>query len=489
MLLAASPLIDVVPGLMIWTLVCFAITFFVLRKFAFGPIQKTIDERRERIRSAVEEAEHARAEARRLLEEHKQLIGQAKSEAGAILAEARKVADSQRERAREEAEADRQRRLEDTRKQIDGRDGPRARADPLRGGRADARRDREGDRQGARPRRPSQADRGRDRRARLLRARGRADLMAVSHRMYARSLFQAARDAGKLDVVHEQLGDFAAAIGEVPELRRVLENPELDPQEKAGILGEIMGDADELLRNFVLLVSEKGQGGRDRGDLPRARRARRGRAEAADRGADDGVRAVRRGGRVDPEEDRAVVRPYRRGDAKGRCGPDRRHRAPGRLAPGRRERQGPPRAAASRPRQGELTAHEVPTGTSRVTSMRTPSLTTKHRSTARMTPDSFLSSSNEQATTGSPRTSMPTGLHRTSCVVPFATHALEDLVGRSRPTSPPSSLAAARRGRAPRRGCSSLSRSCSRPPFCPRRRARPPPRRRSTSGPAAGRRS
>jgi F-type H+-transporting ATPase subunit delta len=85
--------------------------------------------------------------------------------------------------------------------------------------------------------------------------------VAVSHRMYARSLFQAARDAGKLDVVHEQLGDFAAAIGEVPELRRVLENPELDPQQKAGVLGEIMGDADELLRNFVLLVSEKGRAG------------------------------------------------------------------------------------------------------------------------------------------------------------------------------------------------------------------------------------
>ena len=119
MFLAASPLIEVVPGLMIWTLVCFGITFFVLRKYAFGPIQKTIDERRERIRSSVEEAEHARAEARRLLEEHKQLIAQAKNEAGGILAEARKVADSQRDRAREEIEADRQRRLEDTRKQIE----------------------------------------------------------------------------------------------------------------------------------------------------------------------------------------------------------------------------------------------------------------------------------------------------------------------------------------------------------------------------------
>ena len=119
MTLAASPLIEVVPGLMIWTLVCFAITFFVLRKFAFGPIQATIDERRKRIRESVEEAEHARAEARSLLEEHKKLVGRAKSDAGEILAEARKVADAHRERAREEAEADRQRRLEDTRKQIE----------------------------------------------------------------------------------------------------------------------------------------------------------------------------------------------------------------------------------------------------------------------------------------------------------------------------------------------------------------------------------
>jgi F-type H+-transporting ATPase subunit delta len=79
--------------------------------------------------------------------------------------------------------------------------------------------------------------------------------------MYARALFEAAQDAGRLDAVHEQLGDFAAAIGDIPELRRVLENPELDPQEKAAVLGQILGDADELLRNFLLLVSEKGRAG------------------------------------------------------------------------------------------------------------------------------------------------------------------------------------------------------------------------------------
>jgi F-type H+-transporting ATPase subunit b len=119
MSLVAAGIIEVVPGLMIWTLIAFGLTFYVLRRFAFGPIQKTIDERRERIRSSVEEAERARAEARKLLEEHKALIGQAKSEAGEILTEARKVADSQRDRAREEIEVDRQRRLEDTRKQIE----------------------------------------------------------------------------------------------------------------------------------------------------------------------------------------------------------------------------------------------------------------------------------------------------------------------------------------------------------------------------------
>ena len=112
-------LIDVVPGLMIWTLVCFAITFFVLRKYAFGPIQRTIDERRERIRKAVEEADHARAEARDLLEQHRALIASAKSEAANILAEARKVGDAQIERVKQEADEERQRRLDETKRQIE----------------------------------------------------------------------------------------------------------------------------------------------------------------------------------------------------------------------------------------------------------------------------------------------------------------------------------------------------------------------------------
>ena len=119
MLVAANPLIEVRLGLMVWTIVCFGITFFVLKRYAFGFIQKAIDERRERIHRSIEEAEKARTEARRLLEEHRTLIGQARGQAEQILAEARKVAESMARRVKEETEADRHRRLEETKRQIE----------------------------------------------------------------------------------------------------------------------------------------------------------------------------------------------------------------------------------------------------------------------------------------------------------------------------------------------------------------------------------
>jgi F-type H+-transporting ATPase subunit b len=118
-LLGSNALIKVTPGLMVWTIVCFLIVLFVLKRWAFGPIQQVIDERRERIRRALDEADNAREEARRLLEEHRQLIGQARGEAEEIRTVARHEADAQLRRVKEEAEADRQRRLEDTRRQIE----------------------------------------------------------------------------------------------------------------------------------------------------------------------------------------------------------------------------------------------------------------------------------------------------------------------------------------------------------------------------------
>jgi F-type H+-transporting ATPase subunit b len=119
MILASNPLIQVTPGLMIWTIVCFGFTLFVLKRWAFGPIQKLIDERRERIRQALEEADNARVEARKLLEEHRKLISEARRQAEEIRADVRREAEAGRERVREETEADRRRRLEETKRQIE----------------------------------------------------------------------------------------------------------------------------------------------------------------------------------------------------------------------------------------------------------------------------------------------------------------------------------------------------------------------------------
>jgi F-type H+-transporting ATPase subunit delta len=52
-----------------------------------------------------------------------------------------------------------------------------------------------------------------------------------------------------------------ATVEEVPELHAVLRNPQLDPDAKTSILGELIGDADELFRNFLRLLTEKGRVG------------------------------------------------------------------------------------------------------------------------------------------------------------------------------------------------------------------------------------
>ena len=61
--------------------------------------------------------------------------------------------------------------------------------------------------------------------------------------------------------MHEALADFARAITDTPELRTVLRNPQLEPSAKGRILADLAGDEDELFRNFLQLVAEKGRGG------------------------------------------------------------------------------------------------------------------------------------------------------------------------------------------------------------------------------------
>jgi len=85
--------------------------------------------------------------------------------------------------------------------------------------------------------------------------------VAVAHRIYAKALFEAAKEARRLAPVREELSDFVAAVQQVPELRELLRNPQLDPRAKGGALEAVLGDADELVRNFLLLLAEKGRAG------------------------------------------------------------------------------------------------------------------------------------------------------------------------------------------------------------------------------------
>jgi F-type H+-transporting ATPase subunit delta len=81
------------------------------------------------------------------------------------------------------------------------------------------------------------------------------------HRTYAQALFEAAQESGRLQQVSEELADFAAAVHDVPELRAALRNPQLEPGAKVAVLEELLGGADELVRNFLRLVAEKGRSG------------------------------------------------------------------------------------------------------------------------------------------------------------------------------------------------------------------------------------
>src|SRR3954452_6819931 len=85
--------------------------------------------------------------------------------------------------------------------------------------------------------------------------------MAAAHRTYARALFEAARDEGRLDPVREELGDFVEAQRQVPELRALLRNPQLDQRAKAAALEELLGGDEKLVRNFLLLLAEKNRAG------------------------------------------------------------------------------------------------------------------------------------------------------------------------------------------------------------------------------------
>ena len=81
-------------GLMIWTLLLFGITMFVLSKVAFPKIGDALEKRANAIRENIEASEHQRQEADKLLEEYRQRLKEAREQADDIVARARKASES-----------------------------------------------------------------------------------------------------------------------------------------------------------------------------------------------------------------------------------------------------------------------------------------------------------------------------------------------------------------------------------------------------------
>ena len=87
-----SPLVQLDPGLFVWTILTFLVLLGVLAKFAWNPLLKMLKDREELLRSSLDDAEKARAELERLNSEGEDIVNKARSEAQPILAEGKAAA-------------------------------------------------------------------------------------------------------------------------------------------------------------------------------------------------------------------------------------------------------------------------------------------------------------------------------------------------------------------------------------------------------------
>jgi len=128
-----SPLVKVVPGLMIWTILAFGVSMLILKKYAWPPISKILEERQALINDSITSAEETRSEADLLLADYRQRLTEAREQADEIIVRARKAAETTKseavsagqekreellEAARRDIEAETRKALEDIRKEV-----------------------------------------------------------------------------------------------------------------------------------------------------------------------------------------------------------------------------------------------------------------------------------------------------------------------------------------------------------------------------------
>lgn len=111
-------MLDVNPGLILWTILTFLILLVILRKLAWTPLLGALTAREENIRTTLEETARAQDEARRLLEENRRQLAEAEAQAQRVIREGREMGERVRAEILEKAQASSRALVDQAREEI-----------------------------------------------------------------------------------------------------------------------------------------------------------------------------------------------------------------------------------------------------------------------------------------------------------------------------------------------------------------------------------
>ena len=114
-----NPLVQLDPGLYIWTIIVFLVLLGLLAKFAWRPLLEALDRRQESIRRSLDDAAKAKQELERLQTESQRILAEARSEAESIVARTRDDANRLRDEMRQKAQAEAANIVKNAEKQIE----------------------------------------------------------------------------------------------------------------------------------------------------------------------------------------------------------------------------------------------------------------------------------------------------------------------------------------------------------------------------------
>ena len=112
-------LLDVNPGLIIWTIVTFLILLFILKKVAWKPILSALNQREKDIKESLEKAEKAKEDAQRILDENQATLAKAEEESKKIIEQSRSYSETLKEQLLKESKEQAKKLIEDAAQEID----------------------------------------------------------------------------------------------------------------------------------------------------------------------------------------------------------------------------------------------------------------------------------------------------------------------------------------------------------------------------------